>query len=162
MKLEDLAREIGAELVGDGSIDVTSAATLDDAQAGQLSFLSNPKYASQVSTTKASAVVVAPNVKADGVVLLKAKDPYYAFRQAVVRLHGFPELEGFTAKSSGGTLQCGLQRPAGQPPTRVCTLGSDRVAALRAEASMFEVTLPADMLRTDSGSIELRWVDQYR
>jgi UDP-3-O-[3-hydroxymyristoyl] glucosamine N-acyltransferase len=89
MKLQDLAREIEAELTGDGSIDVTSAATLEDAQPGQLSFLSNPKYASQLSTTKASAVVVAPNVKADGVALLKAKDPYYAFRQAVVRLHGF-------------------------------------------------------------------------
>jgi UDP-3-O-[3-hydroxymyristoyl] glucosamine N-acyltransferase len=89
MKLQDLAREIEAELTGDGSIEVTSAATLEDAQPGQLSFLSNPKYASQLSTTKASAVVVSPNVKADGVALLKAKDPYYAFRQAVVRLHGF-------------------------------------------------------------------------
>ncbi|HEU5282416.1 MAG TPA: efflux transporter outer membrane subunit, partial [Burkholderiales bacterium] len=86
------------------------------------------------------------------------KRPAQGWPQAiVVRLHGFPELEGFTAKSAGGTLQCALQRPAGQPPVRVCTLGSDRVAALRAEASMFEVTLPADMLRTDSGSIELRW-----
>jgi multidrug efflux pump len=60
------------------------------------------------------------------------------------------------------TLQCALQRPDGQPPARVCTLGSTPVAALRADASMFEVTLPADMFRADSGSIELRWVDYYR
>lgn len=91
------------------------------------------------------------------------KRPAQGWPQAiVVRLNGFPEVEGFTAKSAGGTLQCALQRPDGQPPARVCTLGSAPIAALRADASMFEVTLPADMLRADSDSIELRWVDQYR
>ena len=89
MRLDELAKQIGAELAGDGATEVTAAATLEDAQAGHVSFLTNPKYASQLQTTKASAVVVSPNVKADNVALLKAKDPYYAFRQAVVALHGY-------------------------------------------------------------------------
>jgi hypothetical protein len=80
----------------------------------------------------------------------------------VVRLHGFPELEGFSAKSAGGTLECGLQRPEGQPPRRVCTFGTAPVNALRVDSALFEVTLPAAMLTADSGPIEVRWVDQYR
>jgi multidrug efflux system outer membrane protein len=83
-------------------------------------------------------------------------------RAIVVRLHGFPELEGFSAKSAGGALQCGLQRPEGQPPRRVCTLGTAPVDALRGDPALFEVALPAVLLAGDSGPIEVRWVDYYR
>jgi len=89
MKLSDLAASIGAELSGEGSVEVTSCATLEEAQPGQVSFLTNPKYVKLIETTRASAVVVAPNIKSDRVPLLKAKDAYYAFRNAVVALHGF-------------------------------------------------------------------------
>jgi UDP-3-O-[3-hydroxymyristoyl] glucosamine N-acyltransferase len=89
LTLLELAEAIGAELVGDPAISVTSAATLEDAQPGQLSFLANPKYARQLDGTAASAVIVAPNVSSPRLALLKAKDPYYAFALAVQRLHGF-------------------------------------------------------------------------
>jgi UDP-3-O-[3-hydroxymyristoyl] glucosamine N-acyltransferase len=89
MRLDELAGTIEAELAGDGGIEVTGAGTLESAGPGQVSFVSNPKYARRLLTTKASAVVVSPSVKSDSVALLKAKNPYYAFRQAVVVLHGF-------------------------------------------------------------------------
>jgi UDP-3-O-[3-hydroxymyristoyl] glucosamine N-acyltransferase len=89
MRLDELAGKIGTELVGDGAIEITSVATLDRATPGQLSFLSNPKYARQLLTTNASAAVVAPITKSDRLPLLKAKNPYFAFRQAIVLLHGF-------------------------------------------------------------------------
>jgi UDP-3-O-[3-hydroxymyristoyl] glucosamine N-acyltransferase len=90
MTVAELAKEIGAEVVGDGAASVLSASTLEDAQAGQVSFLANAKYAKQLESTKATAVIVAPSVKAVGnTTLLKAGDPYFAFRQAVVRLHGY-------------------------------------------------------------------------
>jgi len=89
MRLDVLAKTIDAELVGEGSIEVTSCATLEDAVAGQLGFLANPKYAEQMRTTKASAVVVGSRAKADHVALLRAKDPYYAFCRGVVALQGF-------------------------------------------------------------------------
>ena len=87
--LDELARALGAELVGNGSIEIESANTLDAAGPGQISFLSNPRYNKQLETTRASAVVVAPNIKSAAVPLLKHKNPYYAFAQAVVRLHGY-------------------------------------------------------------------------
>lgn len=88
MRANELADRIGAEVVGDGSIDLASAATLEDAQPGQVSFLSNRKYEHKLETTGASAVIVASSISSDRLTLLKTNDPYYAFCQAVVTLHG--------------------------------------------------------------------------
>jgi UDP-3-O-[3-hydroxymyristoyl] glucosamine N-acyltransferase len=89
MRLDELAKRIEAQLVGDGSVDVTSAAALDAAGPGQVSFLINPKYAEQIKTTRASAVIVAPSVAHDHVALLRTAHPHYAFCKAVVALHGY-------------------------------------------------------------------------
>lgn len=89
MTVEELAKEIGADVEGDGRADIASAATLEEAQPGQVSFLANAKYVRQIDQTRATAVIVAPGVKpANNVTLLKTIDPYYAFMKAVVRLHG--------------------------------------------------------------------------
>lgn len=89
MKLAELAEKIGAVVVGDPNLQVDSCATLDQARSGQLSFLTNAKYAKQIETTQASAVIVGLNVESSRVALLKAQDPYYAFSRAVVLLHGY-------------------------------------------------------------------------
>jgi UDP-3-O-[3-hydroxymyristoyl] glucosamine N-acyltransferase len=89
MRLDELAGRIGAEIVGDGSIDVTSTGAIEEAGPGQVAFLSNPKYLKQIETTRASAVIVSPQITSGRVTLLKTSDPYYSFRQAVVALHGF-------------------------------------------------------------------------
>ena len=88
LTLKELAGLLGAELVGDPNVIIDSASTLEDARPGQISFLSNPKYVSQLDGTKASAVIVAPSVKVERIAMLKAKDPYYAFALAVTHLHG--------------------------------------------------------------------------
>ncbi|MBV8780845.1 MAG: UDP-3-O-(3-hydroxymyristoyl)glucosamine N-acyltransferase [Phycisphaerae bacterium] len=88
MRLDELAARIGAQLAGDGAIEVASVATLENAKAGQLSFVSNPKYAKLIESTQASALVVSPNVNSDRLALLKAKNPYFAFCKAIVTLHG--------------------------------------------------------------------------
>ena len=90
IRLDELAQKIGATLHGDGSAQVSSCAPIESAQVGQVSFLANRKYAAHLATTNATAVIVASGatVKA-GVAILEAVDPYFAFRQAMVVLHGF-------------------------------------------------------------------------
>ena len=89
MTVDELAREIGAEVVGDGSQQITGANTLEEAQAGQISFLANAKYQRQIDATQATAVIVAPSiVPSKHITLLKSSDPYFAFMKAVVLLHG--------------------------------------------------------------------------
>lgn len=88
MRLSELARQIGAELIGDGNLEVNSVAPLDSAAAGQVTFLTNPKYIRQLQTTNASAAIVGKSVRSDRVAMLVAADPYYAAQQAIVALHG--------------------------------------------------------------------------
>ncbi len=97
LPLGELAAAIGAELLAgaDRGVIIHSAATLEDAGPGQVSFLSNPKYARQLETTRASAVVVSPSAARPGqavnpgTALLTARDPYYAFMLGVVKLYGY-------------------------------------------------------------------------
>jgi UDP-3-O-[3-hydroxymyristoyl] glucosamine N-acyltransferase len=89
MRLDELAGRIDAQVVGDGSISIASVNTLEDARPGQVSFLANRRYAHQIETTRASAVIVGGGVTSDRVALLKTTDPYYAFSRAVVALHGY-------------------------------------------------------------------------
>ena len=90
LSLRELAAEIGATVAcGDPELRVSSVNTLEDASHGQVSFLSNAKYVRLLETTNASAVIVAPGVTSKRVALLSAPNPYFAFRQAVVKLHGF-------------------------------------------------------------------------
>ena len=58
MKLSDIVEKLGGTLEGDGDIEITAVAGLGEAGEGDLSFLANPKYSAQVSTTNAVAVIV--------------------------------------------------------------------------------------------------------
>lgn len=90
--LDELAKKIGATIRGDGARVVNGCAALDKATSDQVSFLANNKYASMLADTKAGAVVLGEaDVKQapETLTVLVAKDPYFAFRQAVVELHGF-------------------------------------------------------------------------
>lgn len=80
VSLGDLASRYGLELRGDGKTPINGVATLASATTGQLSFLANMRYASQLDSTSASAVVLTTeNLDACPVACLVAADPYSAF-----------------------------------------------------------------------------------
>ena len=85
--LAELADHVGGRVVGDGGRTITAAATLENAGPGQITFLSNAKYASLVNKTRAAAVVI-KNEMSSPAALLVVGDPYYAFTQIVVLLYG--------------------------------------------------------------------------
>ena len=85
--LGELARRLGAELVGAADAEVCSVATLDAAGPGDVSFLANPKYRPLLEATRAGAVIVGPRDRVEGRNLLVASDPYLAFARAVTLLH---------------------------------------------------------------------------
>jgi UDP-3-O-[3-hydroxymyristoyl] glucosamine N-acyltransferase len=61
LTLEQISQRFGGEVVGDAAVKVAGLAPLDQALPNQLAFLANPKYLSQVETTQAGAVLIAPN-----------------------------------------------------------------------------------------------------
>jgi UDP-3-O-[3-hydroxymyristoyl] glucosamine N-acyltransferase len=92
LTLEQLAERIGATIQSADSDaaqkTVGACASLDEATSDHVAFLANSRYAPSLSTTAAGAVIVGRGVEADGMTLLIADDPYFAFRNAVVALHG--------------------------------------------------------------------------
>jgi UDP-3-O-[3-hydroxymyristoyl] glucosamine N-acyltransferase len=86
--LGELAEYVGGRICGDPKVIIKSASTLGRADKGDISFLTNRKYQKQLRTTKASAVIVGKETPAASVPLLIADDPYYAFMQIMVLLHG--------------------------------------------------------------------------
>ncbi|MBN2183224.1 MAG: UDP-3-O-(3-hydroxymyristoyl)glucosamine N-acyltransferase [Sedimentisphaerales bacterium] len=86
--LGELAEYVGGRVCGNPDVLIRSTSTLGKAGEGDISFLSNRKYEKQVWTTNASAVIVGKDIPATSVSLLIAEDPYYAFMQIMVLLHG--------------------------------------------------------------------------
>ncbi len=78
------------ELVGDAQCTVATVGTIEDAQPGQITFLSNPKYQKLLEQTQASAVVLKPDVEAPRRLnLIRVDDPYAAITALIVELHGY-------------------------------------------------------------------------
>ncbi len=74
-------------MVGDGTISIHSGSTLELSGPGQITFLANARYAPLVASTRASAVFVPDPIETPAAQIV-VKNPYYAFTQALVLLHG--------------------------------------------------------------------------
>lgn len=63
LTLAEIQSQLGGELVGDGSVCINTIAPLAEAVAGQVSFLSQRKYAPLLATTQASALILPMEAK---------------------------------------------------------------------------------------------------
>jgi UDP-3-O-[3-hydroxymyristoyl] glucosamine N-acyltransferase len=83
LKLRDLAERLRCRLEGDGDLDITRVAGLEDAGPGDLTFLANPKYASLVAHTRASAIILGGDAPAAPCAMLRSEHPYRSFADAL-------------------------------------------------------------------------------
>lgn len=89
MKLGELAARLGCALEGDEQAEIQGVAAIEDARTGELTFLSNPKYARELGKTRASAVLVDHKVviqRAPGsgpLSALRSANPYLDFARAI-------------------------------------------------------------------------------
>jgi UDP-3-O-[3-hydroxymyristoyl] glucosamine N-acyltransferase len=79
MKLAQIARALGCELRGDGDVDITGVAALDDAGPGTLTFLADRRLAGKLAGTRASAIVLTPDAPDVSLPSLRARHPYVTF-----------------------------------------------------------------------------------
>ena len=93
MNIAELAQLTGVTLEGDDKLEITSAAGLDIAAAGQVTFLANPRYTGQVQTTSASAIYLGHKMDAGrgDIAVLRAADPYLAYTRALRLFHPEPK-----------------------------------------------------------------------
>src|ERR1035437_7512110 len=97
MTVAELAESVGGKVVGDGTRVVRSCNTLMEARPEQVSLLHNAKYAKDLETTRAGGVIVGPETgqgvkRREGLpalTVIEAKNTYFAWQQAMVKLHGY-------------------------------------------------------------------------
>ncbi len=86
--LRELAERCGAELAGDGERMIYRVATLEDADADAISFLSNVRYRSQLASTRAGAVIVSPrDAAATPLPKLVTRNPYAVYARVATIFH---------------------------------------------------------------------------
>jgi UDP-3-O-[3-hydroxymyristoyl] glucosamine N-acyltransferase len=83
MKLGELAARLECPLDGPADLEITGVAGMDEAQAGEITFLSNPKYLPKLHTTRAGAIIAGADVDTLGKPVLRSPDPYVTFAQAL-------------------------------------------------------------------------------
>lgn len=81
--LDELASLLGGRVAGNGNEVIRSVAAIDDAGPGDITFVSDKKYARLLKTTRASAVITRAKDAPEGLNLLLVEDPVEAFSKVL-------------------------------------------------------------------------------
>lgn len=89
MKLSEVAKKLGCRLEGSPDVEIGAVAGIENAEAGQITFLANRRYFPLLKTTHASAVLVEEGVALNRdaslppLAALRTATPYLAFAHAI-------------------------------------------------------------------------------
>ena len=99
MELGEIAKQLGCLVEGDRTIEIQGLAGIEHAEPGQLTFVSNPRYAQATGTTRASAVLLGDNVDVKRepglppLAVLRSANPYLDFARALEIFYPPPRYE---------------------------------------------------------------------
>ncbi|HZY79398.1 MAG TPA: UDP-3-O-(3-hydroxymyristoyl)glucosamine N-acyltransferase [Cyclobacteriaceae bacterium] len=88
--IKQIAAMLGGQIHGDEHGKINMLAKIQDAKAGQIAFLANPKYESFIYTTQATAVIVKKDFqpkKEISSTLILVEDPYSSFTTLLEEYH---------------------------------------------------------------------------
>jgi UDP-3-O-[3-hydroxymyristoyl] glucosamine N-acyltransferase len=88
--LKELAQIVGGKVIGDAEVEISGVASIDEAKTEEITFIANPKYLSKLTQTKASAIIVSPEVTQAEKPLLSVTNPYLAFAKVVSLFSSHP------------------------------------------------------------------------
>ncbi len=99
-RLQEIADYIGGTVVGNADVVVCDVRGIDEAEEGDLTFIANPKYKDRLSQTRASAILVSPDVASPGKNLIITKDPYSAMAMTLNLLYPEERVSSGISKDS--------------------------------------------------------------
>ena len=142
MKLRQLAHALGATLVGDnGDVEIRGIATLNEAEADQVSFLTNPAYTKAAASTSAAAILaprgqVPPESLHSGASLLEHDTPYLALAEALELFHPARTMPAGVHKTAIVDLDADVHPTAAIGPYVVIKKGAQIGANAQLEAGV--------------------------
>ncbi len=90
MRLKEIALRLDCGLAGDGDLEITGVAGMEQAGPTELTFLANPKYAHKVRNTRAAAILVTEPVRGVTAASLVSSNPYLDFARALALFYQPP------------------------------------------------------------------------
>ncbi|MFY0591214.1 UDP-3-O-(3-hydroxymyristoyl)glucosamine N-acyltransferase [Roseivirga sp.] len=115
ISIEQVAQLIGGTVDGDATGNVDRLEKIEEATAGSIAFLANPKYTPYLYTTQASAVIVKKDFEAEKeytTSLIRVDDPYSSFARL---LEAYQQMTAVVKK--------GIEQPSFQSDS--ATIGDD-------------------------------------
>jgi UDP-3-O-[3-hydroxymyristoyl] glucosamine N-acyltransferase len=91
MTLAELARVLEAELHGNPDHPISGVAGIEEAGPEHITFVANPRYSALARSTKAGAVIVAPDFPEIEAATLRTSNPYLTFAKAIRLFYQEPE-----------------------------------------------------------------------
>jgi len=83
MRLCEIAAALGCQVVGNGELQITGLAPMEQAGPSQLTFLANPKYAPKVKRTRAGAILISEPALDLPIASVVSSNPYLDFARAL-------------------------------------------------------------------------------
>lgn len=90
MHLRELAQRLECALEGDADIEIRNIAPLEEAGAGDLSFVTDARFGAAAATTGASALLVGPDYSGTRLPLLRSAAPQLTLARAIALLRPAP------------------------------------------------------------------------
>lgn len=96
MKLSEVAEKLGCRLEAAAEVEIRGVAGIEDAEAGQVTFLANRRYFPLLKTTRASAILVEEGISLardsflPPLAALRSANPYMAFAHAIELFYQAP------------------------------------------------------------------------
>jgi UDP-3-O-[3-hydroxymyristoyl] glucosamine N-acyltransferase len=111
VKLSEIAAQLGAELLGDGNLDISSAAAIESAKPDQITFLANDKYAKFLPETRAGAVILKEKPADSTHNYLIHSEPYYAFARSLRFFYPLPQTSLTAGTASSAVIAADARVP---------------------------------------------------
>ena len=82
-RVDELAKQVGGDLVGNGSVEITGVASLADAGPTDVSFFASAKYSDALLRTRAGAILSVDNVPGLAIPQILVSDPFLNINRLV-------------------------------------------------------------------------------
>ena len=126
--LEKIAAHLGAQFEGDANLEIRGLATLTAAEPGQLSFLANLAYKDQLTSTKASAVIIHPRQKDEcKTAAIILDNPYLGYAKVSELFNTLPTVDNNIHHSSVVSSSASIGKNVTLGPN--CVIEDDAVIA---------------------------------
>lgn len=83
MKLSELAKLIGGDIIGDPDVEITGVSGITEAQTGDITYIHDKKFLRDKSAIHASAVIVKETVEGLSPSMLVVRNPQYIYAKAL-------------------------------------------------------------------------------